>query len=927
MTHKDIYTKFMIEYDKANVTSSYPSLTEYEVATLLDKAYNALIAQKFTGNNLRRLPFEGDTKVITDLEPLIAHADLVLFNNNHTPAINVIQYRLPSDCLYYVQSYFNYVPKGKPMDKLNSRLVPTKLVTHEIASKFMATSYNIPWVKNPVSYIENDIVYTVYDELNKPIVDPTKTAHLTYIRKPNSFVECLITVSDEPNTPITPDNPNNPDNPDNPDTPTIKIKAFTLAISYLGGPDLLGYIEQENNQGNQSGTTTPDTQNPTDEQKDVYSIADIKIKNVVDNQYYYSNTDAYSQTGVSFIEYDATKNGNPTDVVCTVLSGSQYVQVIPTSVPSTTASIKILPAASTKKTVKLRLSSKEDSTVYKDIEIQVLYNVKSEEQTAPTVQSVEVTKMFTFKFNQPENLIPSITRAAAEGSSRNITDETFFSTDGKVRMSFGYTEARPEVVLPTEIVTYIQHSPMEPALAVHRFGTIVIEAVDSKIKSLRIPAGYLVGGLGIDKTYPTNIATNEYTRSLALDDDSRYYIWNSPNTDNITKIVLVNGSNVATRIGQFGIEYTTTESSSSSSQSYNQRTVTFNFDNPESLSPSITRSSDTGGGLVDITNETFASSDNNITINFDNSNVSDGYPIYIQNVSDVCNLRLTTESKLIIQSADNVKIKRVRFPGSDIMSGVDITRINSSNVDISLQLNSDQSYYYWKSDNSQSVSSLTFTSKAPWYTKIHKLLVDYETPYGSSIVQESNEQEQYAPGDIPEIMEVEGPVTNVFYLGHKETGMTYDFQKKYNLYYQEPGGGIINDAALMNNGFKLWVSGNNRLYTSDKYVYLVNFWDNYEVARGKLVYSQEDVGVSDNGFPRIDTVVFVPDKPIQSGSLKNGTYSLVIFNGTIGDAKFDEYMRDPVKYIQSGKSKADCHANAYTYFMVELDSSYVPEQA
>ena len=48
MTHKDIYTKFMIEYDKANVTSSYPSLTEYEVATVLDKAYNALIAQKYS---------------------------------------------------------------------------------------------------------------------------------------------------------------------------------------------------------------------------------------------------------------------------------------------------------------------------------------------------------------------------------------------------------------------------------------------------------------------------------------------------------------------------------------------------------------------------------------------------------------------------------------------------------------------------------------------------------------------------------------------------------------------------------------------------------------------------------------------------------------------------------------------------------------
>lgn len=45
MTHSDIYTKFMIEYDKANITSSYPSLTKYEIATILDKAYLAIIAQ------------------------------------------------------------------------------------------------------------------------------------------------------------------------------------------------------------------------------------------------------------------------------------------------------------------------------------------------------------------------------------------------------------------------------------------------------------------------------------------------------------------------------------------------------------------------------------------------------------------------------------------------------------------------------------------------------------------------------------------------------------------------------------------------------------------------------------------------------------------------------------------------------------------
>jgi hypothetical protein len=44
MTQNDIYTRFMIEYDKANVTSSYPSLTPIEIAIILNKAYLALMA-------------------------------------------------------------------------------------------------------------------------------------------------------------------------------------------------------------------------------------------------------------------------------------------------------------------------------------------------------------------------------------------------------------------------------------------------------------------------------------------------------------------------------------------------------------------------------------------------------------------------------------------------------------------------------------------------------------------------------------------------------------------------------------------------------------------------------------------------------------------------------------------------------------------
>ena len=102
MTHKDIYTKFMIEYDKANVTSSYPSLTEYEVATVLDKAYNALIAQKVTGNNVRRASFESDIKSIADINALVK-SDNISITSGAVPANNVVKSQLPNDLLYFLQ--------------------------------------------------------------------------------------------------------------------------------------------------------------------------------------------------------------------------------------------------------------------------------------------------------------------------------------------------------------------------------------------------------------------------------------------------------------------------------------------------------------------------------------------------------------------------------------------------------------------------------------------------------------------------------------------------------------------------------------------------------------------------------------------------------------------------------------------------------
>jgi len=258
MTYNDIYTKFMIEYDKANVTSSYPSFTQYEVATILNKAYFALIAQKFTGNNVRRSAFEVDIKSISDLQPLVVKQDRQFYLSDHIPAVNAVPFKLPDNFLYFVQLYLDYRIKssndtsyllepevyhpidsrfapdnndtvehtevyndstdtssvrrsevygdpeddnvstessshgqivGNPYDREYLRAVPVKLVSHDIAEKFFITPYNMPWIKIPVCYEEDNDVFVVYDTVNPPMVNKDDNAHLTYVKKPKLFVE------------------------------------------------------------------------------------------------------------------------------------------------------------------------------------------------------------------------------------------------------------------------------------------------------------------------------------------------------------------------------------------------------------------------------------------------------------------------------------------------------------------------------------------------------------------------------------------------------------------------------------------------------------------------------------------------------------------------------------------------------------------
>ena len=185
MTHSDIYTKFMIEYDKANITSSYPSLTKYEIATILDKAYLALIAQKYTGNNTRRQPFESDIKAIEDLQPLIKH----VITNGSKQGDNCYKFytHLGNTVQYIVDLSLEIQDKLTSQDGSNHDIVPVNIVSHEIAKRFKSTINNMPWIKEPVGCIEGKTILVYVDHSIVKINGSSSFLDVRYIQTPDKF--------------------------------------------------------------------------------------------------------------------------------------------------------------------------------------------------------------------------------------------------------------------------------------------------------------------------------------------------------------------------------------------------------------------------------------------------------------------------------------------------------------------------------------------------------------------------------------------------------------------------------------------------------------------------------------------------------------------------------------------------------------------
>ena len=73
------------------------------------------------------------------------------------------------------------------MDGKNTRNLPVTLVSHDMATRFYSSASNLPWVKNPICFIEDGSIHVVHD----PIKTPSNNCSVVYIKQPNPFAKDL----------------------------------------------------------------------------------------------------------------------------------------------------------------------------------------------------------------------------------------------------------------------------------------------------------------------------------------------------------------------------------------------------------------------------------------------------------------------------------------------------------------------------------------------------------------------------------------------------------------------------------------------------------------------------------------------------------------------------------------------------------------
>jgi hypothetical protein len=67
---------------------------------------------------------------------------------------------------------------------------PVKIIPHEVAEKFFVTKHNLPWIKDPVAFIQDNAVCVLKDPIDVS-QNGDNTFLLVYVKTPQKFAKDL----------------------------------------------------------------------------------------------------------------------------------------------------------------------------------------------------------------------------------------------------------------------------------------------------------------------------------------------------------------------------------------------------------------------------------------------------------------------------------------------------------------------------------------------------------------------------------------------------------------------------------------------------------------------------------------------------------------------------------------------------------------
>ena len=139
------------------------------------------------------------------------------------------------------------------------------------------------------------------------------------------------------------------------------------------------------------------------------------------------------------------------------------------------------------------------------------------------VVAQNIRKSYTFCFDNPETLNPSITRSTYAGGAVSVTDRTFTSDDGQVAISF----VKGTSPIGAEIITDNDDGGRIPYLTLNTGVKMIVSVTDpesAQLVEFKSPSYDAIGGLYLQDIDPKGPANFERDSSPDID-GIRYYRW------------------------------------------------------------------------------------------------------------------------------------------------------------------------------------------------------------------------------------------------------------------------------------------------------------------------------------------------------------------------------------------------------------------